>query len=42
MSIVLKSKVSLKLEEEMLFKCDLGQLAMQNLYIDENELCAPI
>jgi uncharacterized OsmC-like protein len=37
MSIELKSKVSLKLEEEMLFKCDRGQLAMQNLYIDERQ-----
>lgn len=30
-----KLKVGLTLEEEMIFKCDLGQIKMQNLYIDE-------
>ena len=31
----LKTKVGLKQQEEMIFKCDLGQLKMQDLYIDE-------
>ena len=31
----LKTKVGLKLEDQMLFKCDLGQIKMHNLYIDE-------
>lgn len=35
MSNELKTKVRLKLEEQMLFKCDLGQSMNQNLYIDE-------
>ena len=35
MSNVLKTKVGLKQEEEMIFKCDLGNLKMVNLYIDE-------
>ncbi len=35
MSNVLKTKVGLKQEEEMIFKCDLGSLKMDNLYIDE-------
>jgi len=35
MSNVLKTKVGLKQEEEMIFKCDLGSLKMANLYIDE-------
>ncbi len=35
MSEQLKTKVGLKQEEEMIFKCDLGQLKIQNLYIDE-------
>ena len=30
-----KIKVGLSLEEEMIFKCDLGQIKMQDLYIDE-------
>jgi uncharacterized OsmC-like protein len=30
-----KSEVGLKLEEEMIFKCDLGQINMDDLYIDE-------
>jgi uncharacterized OsmC-like protein len=37
MSNELKTKVSLKQEENMLFKCDLGQNIMQNIYIDERE-----
>lgn len=37
MSNELKSKVGLKLEEQMLFKCDLGQIKMHNLYIDERK-----
>ncbi|MFX1388862.1 MAG: OsmC family protein [Promethearchaeota archaeon] len=36
MSIELKSKVGLKQEEVMIFKCDLGKINMHNLYIDEN------
>ncbi|MFW9865332.1 MAG: OsmC family protein [Candidatus Thorarchaeota archaeon] len=35
MSNELKTKVSLKQEEEMIFKCDLGQIKMDSLYIDE-------
>ena len=35
MSIELKSRVSLKQEEEMIFRCELGNLKMENLYIDE-------
>ena len=35
MSNELKNKVGLKQEEEMIFKCDLGSLKMDNLYIDE-------
>ncbi|MFX0083421.1 MAG: OsmC family protein [Candidatus Hodarchaeota archaeon] len=31
----LKTKVGLKQEEEMIFKCELGNLKMDNLYIDE-------
>jgi len=30
-----KSEVSLRLEEEMIFKCDLGQINMKDLFIDE-------
>ena len=30
-----KSEVGIKLEEEMIFKCDLGQIKMNNLFIDE-------
>ena len=30
-----KVKVGVKREEEMLFKCDLGQIKLENLYIDE-------
>jgi uncharacterized OsmC-like protein len=30
-----KSEVGIRLEEEMIFKCDLGQLTMNNLFIDE-------
>jgi uncharacterized OsmC-like protein len=29
------SEVGLKLEEEMIFKCDLGQINMNDLFIDE-------
>ncbi|MFX1532097.1 MAG: OsmC family protein [Promethearchaeota archaeon] len=36
MSNELKSKVGLHQEEEMIFKCDLGNLRMDNLYIDES------
>jgi uncharacterized OsmC-like protein len=36
MSKELKSKVSLHQEEEMIFKCDLGNLRMGDLYIDES------
>ncbi len=32
---VLKTKVGLKQEEEMIFKCDFGSLKTVNLYIDE-------
>ncbi len=35
MSNVLKTKVGLKQKEEMIFKCDFGNLKMGNLYIDE-------
>jgi uncharacterized OsmC-like protein len=35
MSIELNSEVGLKQKEEMIFKCDLGNLNMQDLYIDE-------
>jgi len=31
----LKTRVSLKQEEEMIFKCDLGEIKIGNLYIDE-------
>jgi uncharacterized OsmC-like protein len=30
-----KSEVGIRLEEEMIFKCDLGQIKMKNLFIDE-------
>ncbi len=30
-----KSEVGIRLEEEMIFKCDLGQIKMNNLFIDE-------
>ena len=30
-----KSEVGIKLEEEMIFKCDLGQIQMNDLFIDE-------
>jgi len=30
-----KSEVGIRLEEEMIFKCDLGQIKMENLFIDE-------
>ncbi len=30
-----KSEVGIRLEEEMLFKCDLGQIKMDNLFIDD-------
>ena len=35
MSIELISKVGLKQQEEMVFKCNLGNINMNNLYIDE-------
>ena len=35
MSNELKTKVRLKQEEEMIFKCDLGEIKMDKLYIDE-------
>lgn len=35
MSIELFSKVGLKQQEEMVFKCNLGNINMDNLYIDE-------
>jgi uncharacterized OsmC-like protein len=35
MTIELKSRVGLKQEEEMVFKCDLGNINMNPLYIDE-------
>lgn len=37
MSDELKTRVNLKLEEQMLFKCDLGQNKMHNIYIDERQ-----
>lgn len=30
-----KSEVDIKLEEEMIFKCDLGKINMKDLFIDE-------
>ncbi|MDX1797298.1 MAG: OsmC family protein [Candidatus Lokiarchaeia archaeon] len=30
-----KSEVSISLDEEMIFKCDLGQIKMKDLFIDE-------
>ena len=30
-----KSQVGIKLEEEMIFKCDLGEIQMSDLFIDE-------
>jgi len=36
MSNELKSRVGLHQEKEMIFKCDLGNLRMDNLYIDES------
>jgi len=35
MSNELKTKVGLKFEEQMLYRCNLGQINMHNLYIDE-------
>ena len=35
MSNVLKSKVGLKQKEDLIFKCNLGNLSNVNLYIDE-------
>ncbi|MFW9827519.1 MAG: OsmC family protein [Candidatus Thorarchaeota archaeon] len=35
MSIELISKVGLKQQKEMVFKCDLGKINMNSLYIDE-------
>lgn len=37
MSNELKTKVGIKQQEEMLFKCDLGNLKLDNLYIDEQD-----
>ncbi|MFX1501576.1 MAG: OsmC family protein [Promethearchaeota archaeon] len=37
MAIEKKSKVELKLEEKMLFRCNLGKLKMDDLYIDERK-----
>ncbi|MBA7607548.1 hypothetical protein ES703_14707 [subsurface metagenome] len=31
----IKTKVGLKLEKEMIFKCDLGKMALKDCYIDE-------
>ncbi|MFW9998677.1 MAG: OsmC family protein [Candidatus Hodarchaeota archaeon] len=36
MSHELRPKVSLKKEEEMIYRCDLGGIKMQSLYIDES------
>ena len=36
MSHELKTKVSLKQEDEMIYKCDLGGIKIHNLYIDES------
>jgi len=33
-----KYEVGLDLEDEMIFKCDLGQIKMQDLFIDEKHL----
>ncbi len=30
-----KSEVGIRLQEEMIFKCDLGRIKMENLFIDE-------
>ena len=38
MSNEYKSEVGISLEEELIFKCDLGQIKMQNLYIDERKI----
>ncbi len=35
MSNEYKSEVGISLEEEMIFKCDLGQIKMKELFIDE-------
>lgn len=35
MSNEFKSEVGIKLEEEMIFKCDLGHIKMNDLFIDE-------
>ncbi|MFW9945422.1 MAG: OsmC family protein [Candidatus Odinarchaeota archaeon] len=35
MSEVIKTKVGLSLEEEMIFKCDLGEMKVKDCYIDE-------
>ncbi len=35
MSNEYKSEVGIKLEDEMIFKCDLGQIQMNDLFIDE-------
>ncbi|MFX1327006.1 MAG: OsmC family protein [Promethearchaeota archaeon] len=37
MSQELKTKVSLKQEEEMIYKCNLGGINMHHLYIDESQ-----
>ncbi|MFX1588127.1 MAG: OsmC family protein [Promethearchaeota archaeon] len=35
MSEVIKTKVGLSLEEEMIFKCELGEMKVKDCYIDE-------
>ena len=37
MAIELNTKVGLKQVEEMVFKCDLGDHKIDNLYIDEKK-----
>src|SRR4030042_2921667 len=36
MSDSIKTKVSLKLESEMIFKCEMGEIKVEDCYIDED------